>query len=120
MVTLGFQKKEKVAGPTGQIQAVGVFSGGKITTQQTGKIPGLPGALLLVGKEILLRKMAAIFFILVFIVFKEVMKTFFTWNPNWNNFFNWGIYILMLLIIGLTLYSGLTYLWENRKIITRL
>jgi len=72
------------------------------------------------GKHKTVSQMAAIFFILVFIVFKEVMKIFFTWNPNWNNFFNWGIYILMLLIIGLTLYSGLTYLWENRKIITRL
>jgi len=72
------------------------------------------------GKHKTVSQMAAIFVILVFIVFKEVMKTFFTWNPNWNNFFNWSIYILMLLTIGLTLYSGLTYLWENRKIITKL
>ncbi len=72
------------------------------------------------GKHKTASQMTVIFIILVFIVFKEIMKTFYTWNPNWNNFLNWGIYILMLITVGLTLFSGLSYLWENRKIITRL
>ncbi len=72
------------------------------------------------GKHKTASQMAVIFIILVFVVFKEIMKAFYTWNPNWNNFLNWGIYILMLVTVGLTLYSGLSYLWENRKIITRL
>ncbi len=72
------------------------------------------------GKHKTFSQMAVIFFILVFIVSKEVMLTFFTWNPSWEKFFREGIYVLMLCTVILTLYSGLSYLWENRKIITEL
>jgi CDP-diacylglycerol--glycerol-3-phosphate 3-phosphatidyltransferase len=72
------------------------------------------------GKHKTISQMAAIFYILGFIVLKEVMKAFFTWNPAWERSFHTSIYVFMLLTVGLTLYSGLYYLWENRKIITRL
>lgn len=72
------------------------------------------------GKHKTISQMVAIFYILGFIVLKEVMLAFFTWNPAWENFFRNSIYILMLLTVGLTLYSGFHYLWENRKIITKL
>ena len=72
------------------------------------------------GKHKTVSQMAVIFYILGFIVLKEVMKAFFTWNPVWERFFRNSVYILMLLTVGLTLYSGLYYLWENRKVITRL
>jgi len=72
------------------------------------------------GKHKTVSQMVVIFFILGFIVFKEVMLAFFTWNPAWENFFRNSIYILMLFTVGLTLYSGLYYLWENRKVIARL
>lgn len=71
------------------------------------------------GKHKTLSQMSVIFLILVFIVLKEVMLTYFTWNPSWESLFRQGIYALMLLAVGLTLYSGLSYLWENRKIIAR-
>jgi len=71
------------------------------------------------GKHKTASQMVVIFLILVFIVFQEVMKRFFVWNPNWDSFFNWGVYILMLFTVGVTLYSGLSYLWENRKIIAK-
>jgi len=71
------------------------------------------------GKHKTVSQMVVIFFILGFIVYKEVMLTFFTWNPAWEKFFRQGIYILLLLTVGLTLYSGLSYLWENRKIIAK-
>ncbi len=71
------------------------------------------------GKHKTVSQMAVIFIILGFIVLKEAMLTFFTWNPGWEKFFRQGIYLLMLLTVGLTLYSGLSYLWENRKIIAR-
>lgn len=71
------------------------------------------------GKHKTFSQMMVIFLILVFIVFQEVMKTFFIWNPIWEDIFHQGIYILMLFTVGLTLYSGLFYLWENRKIITK-
>jgi CDP-diacylglycerol--glycerol-3-phosphate 3-phosphatidyltransferase len=72
------------------------------------------------GKHKTVSQMLVIFFILIFIVLKEVMKTFYTWNPILETYFSWGIYILMLITVGLTLYSGLSYLWGNRKIITKL
>ncbi len=71
------------------------------------------------GKHKTVSQMAVIFSILGFIVLKEVMLTYYTWNPDWEKIFRQGIYILMLVTVGLTLYSGLAYLWENRKVIAR-
>ena len=72
-----------------------------------------------VGKHKTLSQMGVILVILGFIVLKEVRLAYFTWDPSWERFFRQGIYILMLFTIILTLYSGLAYLWENRKIIAR-
>lgn len=73
-----------------------------------------------VGKHKTASQMVVIFAILVFIVLKEVMLRFFTWNPYWERLFRSGIYILMVLTVGLTLYSGVSYLWENRKVIAKI
>lgn len=72
------------------------------------------------GKHKTVSQMVVIFSILGFIVYKEIMLRYSTWNPDWEKFFRQSIYILMLLTVGLTLYSGFSYLWENRKIIARL
>ncbi len=72
------------------------------------------------GKHKTVSQMVVIFFILGFIVLKETMLTFFTWNPDWEKFFQQGIYVLMVITVGLTLYSGLSYLWDNRKIVAKL
>ena len=72
------------------------------------------------GKHKTVSQMTVIFVILLFIVAKEVMLAYFTWNPDWERTFHQCIYILMLITVGFTLYSGISYLWENRKIITRL
>ncbi|MBM3255326.1 MAG: CDP-diacylglycerol--glycerol-3-phosphate 3-phosphatidyltransferase [Candidatus Omnitrophica bacterium] len=72
-----------------------------------------------VGKHKTASQMFVIFAILGFIVLKEVMLTFFIWNPSWEAFFYQGIYIFMLFTVVLTLYSGLSYLWDNRKIIAK-
>lgn len=71
------------------------------------------------GKHKTFSQMLVIFSILGFIVFKEVMLAYYTWNPAWEKMFRQGIYILVLITVGLTLYSGLSYLWENRKVIAR-
>ncbi|MCG8431865.1 MAG: CDP-diacylglycerol--glycerol-3-phosphate 3-phosphatidyltransferase [Candidatus Omnitrophica bacterium] len=71
------------------------------------------------GKHKTVSQMLVIFLILLFILIKEVMLTYFTWNPAWERIFRNGIYVLMLITVSLTLYSGLSYLWANRKIITR-
>ena len=72
-----------------------------------------------VGKHKTLSQMLVIFSILGFIVLREVKLAYFTWDPNGEKLFRQGIYILMLVTVGLTLYSGLSYLWENRKIIAK-
>lgn len=72
------------------------------------------------GKHKTFSQMLVIFSILGFIVAKEVMLVYFTWNPDWEKMFRHGIFILMLLTVTLTLYSGLSYLWKNRAIITRI
>ncbi|MFA4989604.1 MAG: CDP-diacylglycerol--glycerol-3-phosphate 3-phosphatidyltransferase [Candidatus Omnitrophota bacterium] len=72
------------------------------------------------GKHKTVSQMVVIFYILGFIVVKESVMTFSSWNPVWEDFFRKSINIMMLHTVGLTLYSGLAYLWENRKIITRL
>ena len=61
-----------------------------------------------------------IFMILGFILVKEIVLKYYTWNPGWEKAFHRGIFFLILITVGLTLYSGLSYLWENRKVITRL
>lgn len=73
------------------------------------------------GKHKTVSQMAVIFLILLFVVFKEVMLTlpYFIWSPNWESLFRQAIYVLMLFTVGLTLYSGLSYLWENRDIIAK-
>jgi len=71
------------------------------------------------GKHKTVSQMIVIFSILGFVVLKEVMLTYFTWNPDWEKIFRQGIYFLMLATVGLTIYSGLAYLWENRKIIAK-
>jgi CDP-diacylglycerol--glycerol-3-phosphate 3-phosphatidyltransferase len=71
------------------------------------------------GKHKTVSQMAVIFLILAFVVLKETRIAFFTWDPAWESFFRNGIYFLMLLTVGFTLYSGLSYLWDNRKIIAK-
>jgi len=72
------------------------------------------------GKHKTVSQMLVIFYILGFIVVKESVMTFSSWNPVWEEFFRNSINVMMLITVGLTLYSGLSYLWENRKIITKL
>jgi CDP-diacylglycerol--glycerol-3-phosphate 3-phosphatidyltransferase len=72
------------------------------------------------GKHKTLSQMIVIFAILGFIILKEVMLEFFTWNPSWEKMFRTGIYLLMLLTVVITLYSGISYLWTNRKVITKI
>ena len=72
------------------------------------------------GKHKTASQMVAIFVILIFIVFKQIMLDIFTWNPAWESVFRKGIYVMMLFTVAITLYSGISYLWDNRKIITKI
>ncbi len=72
------------------------------------------------GKHKTVSQMSVILVILCFIVFKEIVLKYYSWNPAWEKVFRQGIFFLMLVTVGFTLYSGLSYLWQNRKVITRL
>jgi CDP-diacylglycerol--glycerol-3-phosphate 3-phosphatidyltransferase len=70
------------------------------------------------GKHKTFFQMVLIFLILGFILLREVRKNFYTWNPSWESSFKLGIDVTMWIVVILTLYSGISYLWENRKVIT--
>lgn len=70
------------------------------------------------GKHKTAYQMFAVFIILGFIVFKEAMLKFSTWNPAWEKIFRQAVFIMMFIAVILTINSGFRYLWKNRKIIT--
>ena len=72
------------------------------------------------GKHKTFSQMVLIFLILGFILLKEIRKAFYTWNPSWEDTFLLGINVIMWVVVILTLYSGISYLWKNRKIITNI
>jgi len=72
------------------------------------------------GKQKTVSQMVAIFCILGFIVYREVKLRYDTWSPPFDDFFHLGIYFLMLITVMLTLYSGISYVWQNRKIIAKI
>ncbi|MDD5348168.1 MAG: CDP-diacylglycerol--glycerol-3-phosphate 3-phosphatidyltransferase [Candidatus Omnitrophica bacterium] len=69
------------------------------------------------GKHKTFSQIVLIVFILGFVVFKEAIKMFSTWNPNWEVGFAWSVNIVMFVVVVQTLWSGISYLWDNRKII---
>lgn len=69
------------------------------------------------GKHKTVSQMVAIFLILGYLIFKATMLQFFSWSDNFELWCNLGIFILMVITVILTLISGLSYLWQNRKLI---
>ncbi len=72
------------------------------------------------GKGKTFSQMVVIMVILLFMISKEVMKTYYSWNPAWERTFHQGINIFMWVVVVLTVYSGCSYLWRNRKLIASL
>lgn len=71
------------------------------------------------GKHKTLSQMVAIFTILIFLIVRETSLRFFDfWNPAAEYWSRWGIFVLMLVTITLTLISGVSYLWRNRSLIS--
>ena len=71
------------------------------------------------GKHKTVSQMVAILMILGFIILKEYFKNINFWNEVGENFYKAAIYITMLVTVCLTLISGISYLWKNRKLIIR-
>jgi CDP-diacylglycerol--glycerol-3-phosphate 3-phosphatidyltransferase len=69
------------------------------------------------GKHKTVSQMFAISLILAYLLLKEILIKFDIWTNQWEFYFRRGIYILMLITVILTLTSGISYFWKNRKLI---
>ncbi len=69
------------------------------------------------GKHKTVSQMVAIFAILGFIIFKKSLYIRSQWSESIEIWWRCGIDMLMLMTVGLTLISGLAYIWNNRKLI---
>ncbi|HOW34845.1 MAG TPA: CDP-diacylglycerol--glycerol-3-phosphate 3-phosphatidyltransferase [Candidatus Omnitrophota bacterium] len=69
------------------------------------------------GKHKTISQIVAIFSILGFIVFREVLTSLSQWSGQIEMWWRTGIQVLMLITLVLTLTSGIYYLWNNRKLI---
>lgn len=72
------------------------------------------------GKHKTVSQIVAVFTILIFILFREMgMKMFKFWSTSLESSFRDLIYLLMIITVILTLISGISYLWRNRKFILK-
>ncbi len=69
------------------------------------------------GKHKTVSQMAAIFFILLFLIGRSMGQRFNLWNANLEQMSKLIIYILMLITTTLTLSSGISYLWKNKELL---
>jgi len=72
------------------------------------------------GKHKTISQMVTIFLILIFIILKAALSQFNLWKNPMEVIYLRAIYLLMLITVSLTLISGLSYLWENRKLIIKI
>ncbi|MDP8260607.1 MAG: CDP-diacylglycerol--glycerol-3-phosphate 3-phosphatidyltransferase [Candidatus Gygaella obscura] len=72
------------------------------------------------GKHKTVSQVVSIFLILGFIILKEIFKNMCFWNELGENLYFISIYVVMLVTVVLTLISGISYLWKNRKLIIKL
>ncbi|MCK4859020.1 MAG: CDP-diacylglycerol--glycerol-3-phosphate 3-phosphatidyltransferase [Candidatus Omnitrophica bacterium] len=70
------------------------------------------------GKHKTISQMVVIFFILLFLIGRSFGQRFNFWNVDFERISKWIIYISMLIATALTLNSGVSYLWKNKKILT--
>ncbi len=72
------------------------------------------------GKHKTVSQMVTIFFILLFVVFRESGVSFAFWNQGFQDGFRIAILILMSLTVALTVCSGFSYVWQNRNLVRSL
>lgn len=72
------------------------------------------------GKHKTVSQMVTVSFILLFLVIRERVSHLPSWKGELENSFKFGILFLMGITVILTILSGLSYLWQNRKLIKSL
>ncbi len=70
------------------------------------------------GKHKTVSQMAVIFIILISLILGETMQKYPFWNSAFDSSIKNTIYLAMLVTVVLTLISGLSYMWDNRKLFT--
>lgn len=90
-----------------------VITGLRIFAITKGKVLAAERA----GKHKTVSQIVAIFVILGFIIFRDYLTALSKWSYLIEIWWRCGIDILMLVTVALTLMSGLSYLWNNRKLI---
>lgn len=68
------------------------------------------------GKHKTVSQIVAIFVILLSMIFEEIMKNYFYWHPLFDSVIRVLIDLSMFTTVTLTVISGISYLWANRKI----
>ncbi len=70
------------------------------------------------GKHKTVSQMTAIFIILISMIVKEAMLNMSAWQGSFDRVSRSLAYVAMLVTAVLTLISGISYVWDNRKIFT--
>lgn len=68
------------------------------------------------GKIKTVLQLSAVFVILFFMISQESAR-YLAWDSTLNVRLYGGIYILMLAVVSVTLFSGISFLWNNRRVI---
>ncbi len=72
------------------------------------------------GKHKTISQMLTIFVILIFLLVRETGLRFSFWREAWNSAFHIVILALMSTAVILTILSGCSYFWKNRRLIRSL
>lgn len=70
------------------------------------------------GKHKTVSQMAAIVIILLSLIFRETVRRYPFWNASFDMAIRGIIYAAMLTTVVLTLISGVSYMWDNRTLLT--
>ncbi len=87
-----------------------IVTGYRFAAMKKGKVLAAEQA----GKYKTVLQFFSIFIILAFMIFLET-GLHFSWADHVRIAWLYGIYIVMLFTVTLTLFSGISYLWNNRK-----
>ncbi len=90
-----------------------LITGLRLFAMSKGKILSAERA----GKHKTVSQMMVIFFILAFLLVKQSLHGSDRWTPEFEMWGKAGIDILMLITVGLTVVSGFSYFWKNKKLI---
>jgi len=89
-----------------------IITGVRLLAFSRGKVLAAEAA----GKHKTVSQIVAIFTILLFLIFREVMVSYFSWPNHIGSYFSVGIWLLMFITVTLTLVSGISFLWRQKNL----